>query len=289
MTDYKLLEYDRLQVIRTVIEQYGEDKFYLSFSGGKDSTVLHHLLDMAIPNNKIPRVFNDTGIEYNYIREFVNEIKDDRFIIIKPSKNIKATLEEYGYPFKSKEHSLYVATYQSKGEESKTYQRYLFPSEQRKKYGCIEKLKYQFTTDFKLKVSDKCCLKLKEEPLREYEKQSGRNIAILGIMPSEGGRRNNAKCIVKDKHFSPLVKVNKDWEDWFIEEHNIKLCKLYYPPFNFKRTGCKGCPFNINLQNDLDIMEQLLPNERKQCEIIWKPIYEEYRRIGYRLERTQQC
>lgn len=239
---------------------------------------------MALPSNKIPRVFNDTGIEYNYIREFVNEIKDERFVIIKPSKNIKTTLEEYGYPFKSKEHSLYVATYQSIGEKSKTYQRYLFPSEERKSYGCIEKLKYQFTSNFNLKISDKCCLKLKEEPLREYEKESGRHIAILGIMPSEGGRRNSAKCIVKDKHFSPLVKVDKAWEEWFIKEHDIKLCKLYYPPFNFKRTGCKGCPFNINLQNDLDIMERLLPSERKQCEFIWKPIYEEYRRIGYRLE-----
>lgn len=35
-------------------------------------------------------------------------------------------------------------------------------------------------------------------------------------------------------------------------------------------------------------MEKYLPNERKQCEIIWKPIYEEYRRIGYRLEKYEQ-
>ena len=35
-------------------------------------------------------------------------------------------------------------------------------------------------------------------------------------------------------------------------------------------------------------MEKLLPNERKQCEIIWKPVYEEYRRIGYRLKPYKQ-
>lgn len=31
--------------------------------------------------------------------------------------------------------------------------------------------------------------------------------------------------------------------------------------------------------------EFLFPNERKQCEIIWKPVYAEYRRLGYRLRK----
>jgi hypothetical protein len=35
-------------------------------------------------------------------------------------------------------------------------------------------------------------------------------------------------------------------------------------------------------------MEELLPNERKACEVIWKPVYEEYRRIGYRLTKSEQ-
>ena len=35
-------------------------------------------------------------------------------------------------------------------------------------------------------------------------------------------------------------------------------------------------------------MELYLPAERKQCEIIWKPIYDEYRRIGYRLNQDEQ-
>lgn len=84
------------------------------------------------------------------------------------------------------------------------------------------------------------------------------------------------------KAFQPLVPVTKEWEDWFINEYDIKLCKLYYPPYNFNRTGCKGCPFNINIQRELDTLDKFFPNERKQCELIWKPIYEEYRRIGYR-------
>ncbi len=74
-----------------------------------------------------------------------------------------------------------------------------------------------------------------------------------------------------------------------IKRENIELCRLYYPPFNFKRTGCKGCPFNLDLQEQLNKMDILLPSEKKQCELIWKPIYQEYRKLGYRLnERPNQ-
>ena len=90
------------------------------------------------------------------------------------------------------------------------------------------------------------------------------------------------------KRFHPLIKVNDEWENWFVDQKRIKLCDLYLPPFNFKRTGCKGCPFSLDLQEQLETMELYLPNERKQCEMIWKPVYEEYRRIGYRLKRNDQ-
>lgn len=131
---------------------------------------------------------------------------------------------------------------------------------------------------------------MKEEPLKEWETENNKYYKILGLMREEGGRRTTTKCIAfKDKglSFSPLAKVSKEWEEWFIKEYNIKLCELYYPPYNFTRTGCKGCPFNLTLQKELETLEKYFPNERKQCEIIWKPIYEEYRRIGYRLKKEE--
>lgn len=107
-----------------------------------------------------------------------------------------------------------------------------------------------------------------------------------------GGQRRSINCIItkNDKliKFHPLLIVSDEWENWFIEKYEIALCKLYYEPYNFKRTGCKGCPFNLELQEQLDIMEKLLPIEKKQCEIIWKPVYEEYRKVGYRLKRYKQ-
>lgn len=112
--DNELLLFDRVNVIKDTIQKYGIDNFYLSFSGGKDSTILHHLLDMAIPNNDIPRVYIDTGIEYQDIKDFVFGLaqNDKRFVIIKPTQPIKPMLEKYGYPFKSKQHAHNVAIFQ---------------------------------------------------------------------------------------------------------------------------------------------------------------------------------
>ena len=108
-----------------------------------------------------------------------------------------------------------------------------------------------------------------------------------------GGRASIKGCILTDSNgnltrFHPLIKVDDEWEDNFVKEQNIKLCKLYEPPYNFKRTGCMGCPFSLDLQEQLEIMELYLPNERKQCEIIWKPVYEEYRRLNYRLKKVEK-
>jgi len=154
------------------------------------------------------------------------------------------------------------------------------------------KLKYQFNKNFKLNVSDRCCVEMKEKPILEWEKKTGIKNKMLGLMASEGGRRAlRGKCKTFKENrlsFQPLMKVTEEWEQWFIDKFNIKLCELYYPPYNFKRTGCKGCPYSLKLQEQLDTMERLLPNERKQCELIWKPVYTEYRRIGYRLKGTEQ-
>ena len=78
MTENEFILQDRLGVIRDTIHKYGEDKFYLAYSGGKDSTVVHYLLDMALPDNTIPRVFANTGIEYNAIVEYVRERERER-------------------------------------------------------------------------------------------------------------------------------------------------------------------------------------------------------------------
>lgn len=294
MTDNEFLLFDRLTKIQSVVNQYGEENFYISYSGGKDSTVLHELVDMALPGNRIPRVYANTGIELNMIRDFVKAKaeSDERFVILIPSQSIKKVLEEKGYPFKSKEHSTYLNIYQNNHSMTKSVHRYLYPEEKRKTFGCPQKLRYQFTEDFTLPVSKKCCDEIKKKPLHTWQRENNKPYAMIGIRRAEGGQRSNAKCLAfsrdKLKSFQPLVAVDDNFIDWFIEEYNIDTCAIYAPPYNFKRTGCKGCPFAVDLQRELDVLEEFFPNERKQCEIIWKPVYDEYRRLNYRLKDNGQ-
>lgn len=283
---------DRLDSIKKVINKYGIENFVISFSGGKDSTVLSKLIDIAIPNNEIPRVFINTGIEYKAIVDFVHEkMKNDkRFIEIKPSIPLSMIFRKYGYPFKSKEHSQLVHLFQQNGH-SKTTLRYYDPPENRKRFGCPKILKYQFEEGTQLKISDKCCTKLKKEPFTKWQEENSKPYKMTGERLSEGGLRASHKgCLVIDKNsklkkFKPLNPVTSEWLEWFINEYQIELCKLYDEPYNFKRTGCLGCPFNIKLQYTLDTLENTLPLEKKKAEAIWKEVYQEYRRLNYRLKK----
>lgn len=296
MNENEFILYDRIEAIKKLINQYCEDNFYLSFSGGKDSTVLHYLIDEALPNNKIPRVYINTGIEYIDIVNFVKELaqKDDRVITLNSNVNIKNMLNEKGYPFKSKEHSMRVYQF-NKGSNAKYIMKYLKVVDSKgnkSKFACPKKLLYQFEEKGKYNYSNLCCYELKKKPIKKWQKENNKPIVISGMLADEGGNRERLGCIIRERErvvkFHPLIKVSKGWEDWYIKKRNIKLCKLYYEPYNFVRTGCKGCPFNLTLQKDLETMERLLPNERKQCEIIWKPVYDEYRRLNYRLKQNSQ-
>jgi len=289
--DYELTLFDRIEVIKTANKKYDlEHNAYISFSGGKDSTIVHHLIDMALPNNRIPRVFINTGIEYNDIVAFVKKMaeKDDRFIILKPSVPVKPMLEKYGYPFKSKEFANIYAVYQRSGK-TKSVRKFLKEEPSSRKIVCPAVLKPLFETQLDFKISSKCCDKMKKEPIHKWEKENHRSVSITGMRNSEGGQRLTIKgCILTDdkgnlKKFHPLLKVDDAWEDEFVSVENIQLCKLYYPPYNFQRTGCKGCPYNLKLAEQLGTMMVKLPNERMQCEALWKPSYDLYRKMNYRL------
>lgn len=106
--DYEFILQDRIAKIQAINKQYDlEHNAYISFSGGKDSTVLHYLIDLALPNNNIPRMYINTGVEYSDVRKFVKNLsfKDGRIQIVNSNVNIKNMLNNDGYPFKSKQHS----------------------------------------------------------------------------------------------------------------------------------------------------------------------------------------
>ena len=89
-----------------IIEWYEhwDGKVYVSFSGGKDSTVLLDLVRRVYPD--VPAVFSDTGLEFPEIREFVKSF--DNVEWVKPDLPFSTILSKIGYPIISKDFSMNV-------------------------------------------------------------------------------------------------------------------------------------------------------------------------------------
>ena len=113
------------------------------------------------------------------------------------------------------------------------------------------------------KFSDECCVKMKEDPLKSGETRT----ATLSNSRTPGGRRGaeiaslclsfkgeNLKARVQ-----PFAPVSDEFEEYLIEKYDIPICRLYHAPFNFDRTGCKGCPFALHLAGRIRHPAEVLP------------------------------
>lgn len=70
----------------------------ISFSGGKDSTVLTYLVHDMYPN--VPLVFANTGLEYPEIQAFAREMGAE---FVRPKMRFDEVISKYGYPIIGKE------------------------------------------------------------------------------------------------------------------------------------------------------------------------------------------
>jgi len=92
--------------IKEWVDTFEKDGVYISFSGGKDSTVLLHLV-REMYGNDIPAVFVNTGLEYPEIQRFVRTFEN--VTILTPKKTFREVISEYGYPVIGKEVSGWIA------------------------------------------------------------------------------------------------------------------------------------------------------------------------------------
>lgn len=150
--------------IKEWYEKY-DGQVYVSFSGGKDSTVLLDISRQMYP--EIPVVFIDTGLEYPEIRDFVKTINN--VITLKPRINFTEVTRKYGYPIISKEQAQYIHQYRTAKSEKTKNVRW-----NGNKYGRGKiSEKWKFLIDAPFKISDQCCNVMKKNPAKAYEKQTG--------------------------------------------------------------------------------------------------------------------
>lgn len=85
--------------IRNWVNEFGEDGVYVSFSGGKDSTVLLDIARKDYPN--VEAVFVNTGLEYPSVRLFAES--KENVTVLRPTMNFRDVIIKYGYPVIAKE------------------------------------------------------------------------------------------------------------------------------------------------------------------------------------------
>lgn len=163
---------------------------YLSFSGGKDSTVLKDIIDRM--RLDIPSVFIDTGLEYPEVRDFARS--QPGVTILRPEMNFRQVILQYGYPVASKEIAQIVREAKiglRRNDGSYLYRIQTLNGERKGKDGKpsrFNKKKWKFLLDAPFEVSEQCCKIMKKDPAKRYERETGRH-PIIATMAEESAMR----------------------------------------------------------------------------------------------------
>lgn len=143
--------------IRDFVHEYGIDGVYISFSGGKDSTVLLNIC-YELYGESIPAVFSNTKNEFKSIVEHVNYVKHfyNNVHTVIPDNNIEDVIKKFGYPVVSKKVSRMLRDLQNPSDKnSNTRKLYLTGEKKDGSHSKYFKLpnKYKYLIDAPFKIS----------------------------------------------------------------------------------------------------------------------------------------
>jgi 3'-phosphoadenosine 5'-phosphosulfate sulfotransferase (PAPS reductase)/FAD synthetase len=227
----------------------------ISFSGGRDSTVLLHLIRNILKKD-IPAIFINTGNEFPEIIKFVRTF--DNVTVLHPKTHLKQIIDKYGFPLISKNYSSIIYRLR-KGAKTGIYFSKTCPSGSQNHWFLPEK--YRYLINEKFSCSDRCCYFLKKQTA------SKRN-AITGEMAEESDLRKQSWIMYGCNSFNKKHSKSKPLSIWtrndiqaYIRLFNVRICPLY-DDYRIERTGCMFCGFGAHLEK-YSRFEYLMENHPK--------------------------
>ena len=233
---------------------------YVSYSGGKDSTVLLDIVKGLFPD--VPAVFCDTGLEYPEVRELALRKAD---VVLKPAMNFKAVIEKYGYPIPSKEQALYIRQARHSTDHMKSIRlgdgRFSVSSRWRK------------LVNAPFEVSERCCDVMKKQPFNEYAKETQR-ARMTAMMAYESSSRERRYMQLGCNSFNEKNPSSMPMAVWteqdvlqYIVDRGIEYAGCYGEIVE-DRTGCMFCMFGIQYDgtpNRFQRMQRDYPKQYDYC------------------------
>ena len=263
----------KINTAKSVIKnfyEYMDGKVYVSFSGGKDSVVLLHLVRSLYP--EVVGVFADTGLEFPEIKQFVKTI--DNIDTIRPSKKFKDIIEVNGIPYPSKENAQKVSEFQHGTEHIKNIRKNGYPKTKAGKLPNKWLKLVRYEQEFGIKVTNKCCYYLKKSPFFKYSTVT-KKAGFVGTTIDESGLRATAfaktgfNIYKEDKKRSKSLPISLFTEQdiWeYIKINKLNYSKIY--DMGYSRTGCMYCLFGIHLEKGENRLQKLKKTHPKQHKFV---------------------
>ena len=258
--------------------EYHSGKVYITFSGGKDSTVLADMVWSIYPD--VPAMFSNTGLEYPEIVDFVKKKQAEGrpIIILRPKITFRESILTDGFPLVSKKVAEMVSRLRKPRTEKNNNTHNLYLTGYRKDgvYSPGSKLsnKWVKLISAPFKTTNKCCDTLKKEPFRRFQKETGLK-PYTGVMRSEGGGRSMINTCNsfdgKDPMSRPMLPWSEDdvWE--YIKRFNIDYSVIYDDRIvdgvevkGESRTGCMFCAFGAHLEKGENRFQRMYYSHPKQ-------------------------
>ena len=265
------------------IDNFGEDGVYISFSGGKDSTVLLDLVRQDYPN--IEAVYVDTGLEYPEIKQFVKTFEN--VTILRPKMMFNKVIEEYGYPIIGKKQARYVRDLQNPTTKNEATRNLRITGIAKNGHICPTQMlakKYQYLANAPFKVSEQCCEIMKKKPMKCYIKKTGK-VPIIATMAEESNMREHEYLKYGCNAFKNKTPKSSPMAFWleqdvlqYLYEKQIPYASVYgdilkdengkFYTTGCNRTGCMFCGFGCHLEKEPNRFQRLKETHPKQYDYI---------------------